>query len=300
MQETITCQGLRLDAADLVWLQNWIKQHHDWSRKRLAFELCRQWDWCTPTGRLKNYAARSFLLKMEQRGFIVLPPIRTAMRRPTWSASGKVSLAMPTPIPITTPLAKLRPFTLVLPKSGSFENQRFVHYLGQYHYLGFNRTVGENIKYLVRDHYGRDIACVLFGSAAWKTAPRDAFIGWSDTQRQRNINSLTNNTRFLILPWVTVPHLASHILGLVLRRLRTDWISKYGHPVHLVETFVERDRFQGTCYRAANWQCVGQTQGRSRQDRYTSMRVPVKDIYLYPLIPHFRQALSSSRGDPSC
>lgn len=300
MQETIACQGLHLDAANLAWLQDWIKRHPDWSRKRLAFELCRQWDWRTSTGRLKNYAARSFLLKMEQRGFMTLPPLRTAMRRSTWSATGEVSLTMPTPTPIRTPLAKLTPLTLVIPKPGSLENKSFVHYLAQYHYLGFQRTVGENIKYLVRDRDSRDIACVLFGSAAWKTAPRDAFIGWNDTQRQRNIALLTNNTRFLILPWVRVPHLASHILGLVLRRLRADWLSKYGHPVHLVETFVERDRFQGTCYRAANWQHVGQTRGRSRQDRYNTLQVPVKDIYLYPLIPHFRQALATSPGDPSC
>ena len=284
----------------MAWLQDWIKQHRDWSRNRLAFQLCRQWDWRTPTGQLKNYAARSFLLKMEQRGFIPLPPIRTAMRRPTWSAAGELLLAMPAPTPISAPLAELTPLTLVLPKPGSFENTGFVHYLSHYHYLGFQRTVGENIKYLVRDQHGRDLACVLFGSAAWKTAPRDAFIGWSDTQRQHNINLLTNNTRFLILPWVSVPHLASHILGLILRRLRADWLSKYGHPVHLVETFVEQNRFRGTCYRAANWQCVGQTRGRSRQDRYTTLRVPVKNIYLYPLIPHFRKALCNPMGDPSC
>lgn len=291
MQETITCQGRHLGAADLAWLQEWIRQHRDWSRGRLAFELCRQWDWRTPTGRLKNYAARSFLLKMEQRGFITLPPIRTAMCRPTWSAACELWLAMPTSTPISTPLAELTPLTLVIPKPGSFENKSFVHYLAQYHYLGFQRTVGENIKYLVRDQHGRDLACVLFGSAAWKTAPRDAFIGWSDTQRQGNINLLTNNTRFLILPWVSVLHLASHILGLILRQLRTDWLSKYGHPVHLVETFVEQNRFRGTCYRAANWRCVGQTRGRSRQDRYTTLRVPIKDIYLYPLIQDFRREL---------
>ncbi len=150
-------------------------------------------------------------------------------------------------------------------------------YLAQHHYLGFHRPVGESIKYLVRDRYGRDLACALFGLAAWKLAPRDAFIGWSDRQRHRNLILLTNNTRFLVLPWVVVPHLASHILGLVLRRLRADWRSKYGHPVHLVETFVDRARFRGTCYRATNWQCVGQTQGRSRQDPYTTLWIPFKE-----------------------
>ena len=152
------------------------------------------------------------------------------------------------------------------------------------------------MKYLVRDRHGRDLACLLFGSAAWKTKPRDQFIGWSHEARARNLLWITNNTRFLILPWVRVPHLASHVLGRIIRRLRTDWQVKYGHPVHLVETFVERDRFVGTCYKAANWICVGSTKGRSRQDRYNTLVLPVKDIYLYPLIAHFREALSNENG----
>lgn len=152
------------------------------------------------------------------------------------------------------------------------------------------------MKYLVRDRHGRDLACVLFGSAAWKTKPRDEFIGWSQETRSRNLLWITNNTRFLILPWVRVPHLASHVLGRIIRRIRADWNTKYGHPVHLLETFVERDRFLGTCYKAANWKHVGSTTGRSRQDRHTTLNVPVKDIYLYPLIPHFKEALLNENG----
>jgi hypothetical protein len=123
----------------------------------------------------------------------------------------------------------------------------------------------------------------LFGSAAWKTRPRDSFIGWDIDTRKSNLHLITNNMRFLILPWVRVPHLASHILGRIARRISGDWIDKYGHPIYLLETFVERDRFQGTCYKAANWVHVGQTQGRTRNDRDNSIRVPVKDVYLYPL-----------------
>ena len=141
-----------------------------------------------------------------------------------------------------------------------------LNYLNRYHYLGFNRTVGENIKYLVRDQSGQDIACLLFGFAAWQTAPRDAFIGWDRKARSENINFITNNTRFLILPQVHVPHLGSHILGSVMRRIKQDWMAKYAHPIHMVETFVECNLFKGTCYRAANWKCVGQTKGRSRQN----------------------------------
>jgi hypothetical protein len=131
----------------------------------------------------------------------------------------------------------------------------------------------------------------LFGSAAWKCADRDAFIGWDAAQRQRNLQLLTNNTRFLIPAWVQVPHLASHVLGSIARRIRADWQAKYGHPVQALETFVDRSRFKGTCYRAANWLRLGATKGRSRNDRQNRIRVPVKDVYLYPLTPDFRREL---------
>jgi len=137
----------------------------------------------------------------------------------------------------------------------------------------------------------RPVACLLFGSAAWKCADRDRFLGWDRATRERNLQRLTNNTRFLILPWVRVPHLASHVLALVARRIRADWQSKYGHPVHALETFVDRSRFKGTCYRAANWVRLGATQGRTRNDRQHRIQAPVKDIYPYPLIPDFRKEL---------
>ncbi|MFZ4618554.1 MAG: Druantia anti-phage system protein DruA, partial [Rectinemataceae bacterium] len=144
----------------------------------------------------------------------------------------------------------------------------------------------------VRDRCDRVVACAVFGAAAWKTEPRDSFIGWDPATRAMRLGDIANNNRYLILPWVEVPHLASHVLGLLARRIRNDWMEKYCHPVALLETFVDRGRFRGTCYRAANWQCVGQTQGRSRQDRHKTMSVPIKDIYLYPLTPEFRKELT--------
>jgi len=149
------------------------------------------------------------------------------------------------------------------------------------------------MKYMVFDKEGRPLACLLFGSAAWKTAPRDDFIGWDADTRRRNLRFLTNNMRFLILPWIKVPHLASHILGRVARGISSDWIKKYNHPIYMLETFVEKERFRGTCYRAANWIYVGQTKGRSRNDRYSTLKVPIKDIYLYPLTKRFREILIS-------
>jgi hypothetical protein len=227
------------------------------------------------------------------RGLITLPPVRTEKRRVRGYASpiSAPTVELQQPSAIASSLAELTPLTLIIPESGSPEEHLCHHYLATHHYLGFQRTVGENLKYVVRDRHGRHLACMLFGAAAWKTKPRDLFIGWTDDIRTRRLSWVANNTRFLILPWVRVPHLASHLLAAILKRISADWQHKYGHPLHLIETFVERDRFQGTCYKAANWKLVGQTTGRSRQDRYSTMSVPVKDIYLYPLTPRFREIL---------
>jgi hypothetical protein len=164
--------------------------------------------------------------------------------------------------------------------AGTEAARRWAFYLHRYHYLGL-RVVGENLGYLARDPAGRDLACLLFGAAAWRCAARDRVLGWKEEQRRRDLQRLANNTRFLILPWVRVPHLASAVLGAVGRRVGADWQAKYGHGLDALETFVERDRFAGTCYRAANWRRVGTTRGRSRQDRDHTRQVPRKDVYVY-------------------
>jgi len=293
MSESFTCQGRVVQPTDIQWLQSWIDEHPARSRYRIACELCKLWNWCTPNGQLKDFAARSFLTKLLSRNLITLPPVRKKQQRTRGYSSPIVTppLALQKPSDIASCLAELTPISLCIPISGSKEEHLYHHYLATHHYLGFQRTVGENLKYLVMDRHGRYLACVLFGAAAWKTKPRDMFIGWSDTMRLRHLSDIANNTRFLILPWVRVPHLASHLLAIILKRVSADWQHKYGHPLYLVETFVECDRFNGTCYKAANWKLVGQTTGRSRQDRYGNMSVPVKDIYLYPLAPKFREVL---------
>jgi hypothetical protein len=293
MPESFTCQGRIVQPTDISWLQSWIDDNSSWSRFRLARELCKLWDWSTPTGQLKDFAARSFLLKLMTRGLITLPPVRTEKQRVRGYACSIVTpvVALQEPSAIVSSLACLTPISVVIPESGSPEEHLCHHFLATHHYLGFQRTVGENLKYVVKDCHGRYLACLLFGAAAWKTRPRDQFIGWTDAVRTRSLSGVTNNTRFLILPWVRVPHLASHLLAIILKRISADWCHKYGHPLHLIETFVERDRFRGTCYKAANWKLVGQTKGRSRQDQYATMSVPVKDIYLYPLTPKFREFL---------
>jgi len=195
--------------------------------------------------------------------------------------------------PVTGALRQLGPLTIHEISRNVEERQRFASALAEFHYLGYRGTVGENTQYAVTDADGRLLACLLFGSPAWKCKPRDEYIGWNPDQRARHLNFLTNNTRYLILPWVRVPHLSSWILGRVLRRLSADWQWKYGHPILLVETFVERDRFAGSSYKAANWIRLGSTAGRSRQDRNRTLQVPVKDVYVYPLHRRFRQGLSA-------
>jgi hypothetical protein len=163
--------------------------------------------------------------------------------------------------------------------------------LAHYHYRGFNGAVGENVHYLAKDRQGREVAVMVFGAAAWKVAARDQFIGWSVAQRQARLGGIAHQQRFLILPWVRVPHLASPLLALATRRLPADWQARYGHRVWLVETFVEVGRFAGTPYRAAGWTPLGQTTGRTRQDRQRTLPSPRKAVWVHPLHPAFRQHL---------
>lgn len=266
-----------------------IAQQPDWSRRRLALELCRRWQWQNAAGQIKDMAARTFLDKLEARGWIQLPP-RQRRRGPGF-APRLAALPSPPPSLLSQSLRQLRPLQFQVFSARQPQAAGFNAYLARHHYLPYRSTVGENLAYLVQDRQGRDLACALFGAAAWKTQPRDSFIGWTAAQRQAHLGRVANNSRFLILPWVRVPELASHILGRVARRLATDWQAQYGHRVVLLETFVERGRFRGTCYRAANWICVGQTQGRTRQDRQHTLQAPVKDVWVYALQADFRKTL---------
>jgi hypothetical protein len=189
-------------------------------------------------------------------------------------------------------LSSLQPLEihLVVPKEPDY--YLFQRYLVQHHYLSYGGPVGENLGYLVRSGAGVDLACVLFGAAAWKCAARDRWIGWSADQRAAGLQYVANNCRFLILPWVRVRALASHLLSRIAQRIDRDWQRRYGHRLYLLETFVQADRFRGTSYQAANWIHVGQTSGRTRQDRHHRLQAPVKDIYLYPLARDVRQQLA--------
>jgi hypothetical protein len=282
-------QGREVTAADIELIRALLAAHPARGRTPLSEELCRCWNWRNARGQLKDMACRTLLLKLERTGHIRLP----ARIRP--SSNGLRNRRPPVaPLvckPIRSPLRDLRPLRVSVVAPGSVDAKVFNGLLAHEHYLGHRNTVGENLRYLVRDRHGRPVACVLFGSAAWQCADRDAFLGWDRPTRERNLQHLTNNTRFLIPAWVQVLHIASHVLGLIARRIRADWQAKYGHPVHALETFVDRSRFQATCYRAANWLRLGQTRGRTRNDQHKRIHVPVKDVYLYPLVNDFRRAL---------
>lgn len=282
-------QGRELKGEDIALIQRLLVEHPDWGRSRLSQELCRRWEWRNAQGRLKDMAARTLLLKLERTGYIRLPKRRGPS--PNGQRNRLVPVVAQATEPIRGALRDLQPLSVSVLAPGSADLRLFNGLLARYHYLGHRNTVGENLRYLVGDRHGRPVACALFGSAAWKCADRDAFLGWERAARERNLPGLTNNTRFLIPPWVVVAHLASHVLGLIARRIRADWQAKYAHPIHAMETFVERERFKGTCYRAANWLRLGATQGRTRNDREHCIRAAVKDVYLYPLNPDFRREL---------
>lgn len=288
MESAIKVQGRTLYELDLIQINQLIADHPHWHRTRISRELCRLWQWCDAKGLPKDMACRSMLLKLHARELIELPAPRGQHHNRSRSKSFEPLLHDNSPL--LGSLAHLGPIDLQIADRGEARGlwQTLLHC---YHYLGFTTRVGKNIAYLASDSSQRPLAAMLFGAAAWKCAARDSYIGWSPAQREAKLHHVINNTRFLIAPYVQVPHLASHLLGAVLRRLPTDWLHKYGHPVHLVETFVEKSRFQGTCYRAANWHDVGLTTGRTRNDRHHQIQVPIKRVFLRPLHTHYKKYL---------
>jgi hypothetical protein len=290
--EPICLQGRTLTGDDLARVRALIAQHPDWHRTALSRHLCELWNWRNQAGRIKDMAARTLLLKLQARGLVQLPRAQSRTARPCAQAPS----VFPPPGSSSWPaliqgrLESLRPVSLERVEARGVRQQAR-ELLAEYHYRGFHGAVGENIQYLAKDARGRALAVMVFGAAAWKVAVRDRFIGWSTAQRTRRLELLANQQRFLILPWVRVPGLASHLLALALRRLSRDWQDRYGHPIWLVETFVETDRFVGTAYQAAGWPCLGQTTGRTRQDREHTLQTPPKTVWVRPLHPRFREAL---------
>ena len=271
-----------------------IAENPDWHRTKLSQELCRLWGWIGENGQIKDISCRDVLRALDAAGKIKLPQRQTHGH--TKGGADNVALMLHDMTPVVGTLSELMPL-VIESVSEKYELAEFKSYIDQHHYLGYDRSIGENIKYFVYDRNGRRLACLMFGSAAWSCQPRDNHIGWTKSKRpSAALRYMTNNSRYLIFPWVQVPHLASHVLSLVSRRISADWSAKYGHPVYLLETFVERDRFKGTSYKAANWICVGQTTGRGRNSSTKVGELPTKDIYLYPLHKRFREKLTAAEN----
>ncbi len=259
------------------------------SRTRISRLVCRALEWYKPDGGLKDMSCRVVMLRMCKDGLISLPPSRGTVGNP--GSQIRLTEATAEKSPLTTPAGRLSElhFDLVTKKKQSVLWNEYIH---RYHYLGYKKLPGAQLRYMVRN--GDDLLALFgFGAAAWKTAPRDRFIGWSDRQRQKNLNLIVNNSRFLVLPWIKSKNLASKILGSIAKRLPADWIEKYNYQPVLMETFVESDKFKGTCYKAANWTFVGRTKGRGKLGGHKA-GIPKKDIWLYPLNKKFKQILLSN------
>ena len=287
-QITVTIQGQRF-SPNISLIEKVLGENPGWGRTRLSVKLCELWDWRAPNGQLKDMACRNLLLRLEQADQIRLPP---RQRKSTNGYRNRAPVWVPhSEAPIEGTLKALLPLRIACVSAGG-EQERLLRYLvAEHHDLGFRNVAGENLKYVIYSVDGRVLACRVFGAAAWTSAPRDGLIGWSPSERERHLSYVTNNTRFLIVPWVKVAHLASHLLCRVVKRVSQDWMDKYAHPLSLLETFVDRSRYRGTCYRAAGWRWVGQTTGRTRNDRYQRIRTRSKDLYVYPLVRQYPERL---------
>lgn len=290
-EERFCYRGRWIGPEEVATIRRIIEAHPAASRRQLSVRVCEAWDWRQANGAWRDMVCRGLLLALHRAGRIELPAKRCSPPNPL-AVRAKPVLAEPLDErPIEGPLGALGPLEIRevrrTPQEGLFNGL-----LEQYHYLGYTQPVGEALKYLVWAAE-RPVACLAWSSGPWHMGPRDRFIGWSPAVRRRNLHLLAYNTRFLILPWVRVPHLASHLLGRVARRLSADWEARYGHPVYYLETFVDTERFAGHCYRAANWRWLGHTTGRGIREKSKRVTRSIKDVLGYPLRRDFRRRMGA-------
>jgi hypothetical protein len=297
MQASLSYRHRLITEDDIVFIRRLIADHPQLSRWSLSRKLCQEWNWVQTNGVLRDVVCRGMMLMLHRAGHIEMPPVRRVVRNPM------VDRARPCVVDVDQ-----TPVQMSLAALGSLEVRQvrrtaqealFNSLMQQHHYLGYAQPVGEHLKYLVyasasasASASARPVACVAWSSAPRHLGSRDRFIGWTPKARLANIGLLAYNTRFLILPWVRVPHLASHLLGRMARSLSADWLSLYGHPIYFLETFVDPQRFAGTCYRAANWVHLGVTTGRGKDAATKEANRSIKNVLGYPLVKDFRQRLS--------
>ncbi len=279
--------GRDFSTSELARIQSLIKHNPGFNRSRLSREVCEMFHWLKPDGKLKDMSCRVAMLRMHDDGLICLPQptrIKHPVRKIVFTSATDPHNSVLCSVEL---LPKLH-FKIVTKKNSALWNE----YIERYHYLGYTPLPGAQLRYFI--YAGEQLVALTgFGAAAWQTAPRDNFIGWNHEQRKKNLNLIVNNARFLILPWISSKNLASKILSLTVRRLPEDWMGRYNTRPLLLETFVEKKRFAGTCYRAANWQLCGQTKGRGKLGPAGKISVPIKDVWVHPLNKDFRCLLKN-------
>jgi hypothetical protein len=290
METLLQYRGREVTDADAAFLQDLIARHPQASRCALSRLVCQAWNWVQPNGTPRDMVCRGLMLALHRSGHIVLPAQRHVCANPLAQRRKPVPVAVAAE-PLRAALKDLLPLTFRQVRRTA-EEATFNGLIEAHHYLGYTQPVGAHLKYLVYAQQ-RLLACLAWSSAPRHLGPRDRFLGWSQEQRRRNLRFLAYNPRFLILPWVEVPHLASHILGRMARLLPVDWQRIYGHDVVFLETFVDPTRYRGTCYRAANWQVLGLTTGRGKNDLTHQVNRTLKEILGYPLCRDFRERLRS-------
>ena len=289
MELELTIRRRRIGQQDLVLIRDLINADGYRGRTYISNRLCEIWDWRQDNGRLRQIACRHLLRQLEGKGLVKLPPMLKPARRAGY-VNRVPTLDLLDQSRLAGPLPSMREDVRIDLVEGAQPARLFKGLIGTYHYLGYRQATGAQVKYLVT-YRDRPVACLSFGPAAFKVAARDQFIGWSAPQRQARLAWVVNNNRFVLLPWVDAPNLASFVLSRCVRRLRCDWQRVYQQDLVLVETFIEKDRFRGSCYAAANWTCIGESCGRGRNDRFHQQSLPIKTHWLYGLRPDFRQVL---------
>jgi len=291
MRTILSYRGREVSESDIDFIRQLIADNAGSSRRQLSQKLCEAWGWIQPNGHARDMVCRGLMLQLYRAGYIELPAVRVVPNNPLAKRRvvGRVDIDRSE---LSVSLAELGDLRFMQVRRTPKE-RLFNSLLAQHHYLGYTQPVGEHLKYLVYAGQ-RPIACFSWSSAARHLGPRDRYIGWSGQARRRNISYLAYNNRYLIMPWVQVKHLASHLLGRMLRMLSDEWESVYGHRVVYAETFVDRSRYRGICYLASNWVYLGQTTGRGKDDQTHVANRPLKDVLGYALEKDFRQILSKS------
>jgi hypothetical protein len=284
----LSFRGRQIRPTDVTFLRELIAHHPGLSRRRLSVKVCEAWQWVQPNGQPRDMVCRGLMLALHRAGQIELPPKRWSPLNNVIAHRRVAAVAPCDTTPIEGPLTSLGTLEIRLVRRAEGESL-FNYLVNQYHYLGFSRPVGEHLKYLAL--WGdRPIACLAWNSAPLKLTLRDEFVGAARKAYAHNLHLIAYNSRYLIAPWVKVPHLASHLLGRIARRISADWQALYHHPIHLLESFVDSERFRGTSYRAANWRCVGRSEGRGTKSK-SGAQTSIKELWVYPLNKNFRQKL---------